>query len=174
MARRGNGPVPGPTPRGNPRVTTLFSPGSPFPGRSVKYDAPPSDPRLDERVVEVLTESAGRIAFNGLRRTLGAHPESLTRALKRLQRQGIVVREAGGYSLHPTVVAEGSGTADRPLDGLREIGSVAVPYGLGSEALLGHLSGRWFGDLRWVGVYEIGGASWLAWSNGPGPAQVFL
>ena len=47
-------------------------------------------PRVDEQVLEVLADSSGTLAFNGLRRALKVHPESLVRALRRLERDGVV------------------------------------------------------------------------------------
>lgn len=56
-------------------------------------------PRLDERVRGLLAEIPGAVAFQGLRRTLGVHPESLTRALRRLERDGEIQRTNEGYRL---------------------------------------------------------------------------
>ncbi|MCI4317071.1 MAG: hypothetical protein L3J96_00900, partial [Thermoplasmata archaeon] len=42
------------------------------------------------------------------------------------------------------------------------------------EAVLGHLAGRWFGTLRWVGVYDRPGDPWLVWSVGSTSDRVML
>ena len=140
---------------------------------SVPGPESPPDPRLDDRVTELLAASAGRLAFNGLRRTLGAHPESLARALRRLERAGVIVREDGGYMLRseqsPPARAR---THEDP--GSRVVASVELPPGLGEQEVLGSLAGRWFGRLRWVGVYENPGDPWLVWSVSDGPGHVFL
>jgi hypothetical protein len=136
-------------------------------------DEAPPDPRLDDRVVELLAAHPGRLAFNGLRRTLGAHPESLTRALRRLERDGLVVRDEGGYMLRadqaPPVRPPGP-----DAEVTRTVASVALPPGLAASDVLGSMAGRWFGRLRWVGVYEHPGDPWLVWSVGTGPGQVLL
>lgn len=126
--------------------------------------------RLDERVLDLLAERPGRIAFNGLRRALNVHPESLTRALKRLQREGIVARDRDGYALvappdldRPTVAVDS-----------RTVASVRLPRGTQGEALLGALAGRWFGALRWLGAYERPGDPWLVWSVDGQPGHVLL
>lgn len=119
------------------------------------------DPRLDDRVVELLSEHAGSIAFNGLRRTLGVHPESLTRALRRLERVGVVRRADGGYALReegPDVLRP------RPAPTARQVASVALPPGFVPDDLLGQMAGRWFGQLRWVGIQESPGDGRLVWS----------
>jgi hypothetical protein len=130
---------------------------------------PPPDPRLDDRILGLLSERRGRIAFNGLRRALDAHPESLTRALRRLERSGAIGRDRGGYS----VLGE---DADDAPDGPppRTVATVALPLGLSISELLGRLAGRRVGTLRWVGVFERGDASFLAWSKGAGAGFLLL
>ncbi len=133
-------------------------------------DAPPmSGGRLDERVVELLTTHSGRLAFNGLRRALGAHPESLTRALKRLEREGLVQRIDRTYSLSdPAVVPASTPTHVLPF------ASVALPLHFNRSGLFGTLAGRWFGRLRWVGIYEHPNDPWLVWSIDGAPGHVLL
>ncbi|MFZ0892136.1 MAG: hypothetical protein WB778_07845 [Thermoplasmata archaeon] len=129
-----------------------------------------SSARLDERVVELLSSHSGRLAFNGLRRALGAHPESLIRALKRLEREGVVERVDRAYSLSDP---PGTGSSsDRTR--LREIASVALPAHFDRPSLFGALAGRWFGRLRWVGIYEHPGDPWLVWSIDGTPGHVLL
>ncbi|MCI4337330.1 MAG: hypothetical protein L3K17_09150, partial [Thermoplasmata archaeon] len=132
------------------------------------------DPRLDDRVMELLSEHPGRLAFNGLRRTLGAHPESLSRALRRLEREGRVIHDTDGYSLRldgdVPITPRSLGDVEPP----RVVASLRLPSGVRSEDLLGTLAGRWFGDLRWVGVYEHPGEPTLVWSVADAPGHVLL
>lgn len=120
-----------------------------------------SSARLDDRVVSLLAEGEGHLAFNGLRRRLGGvHPESLSRALRRLERDGAVVRAAGAYALK---------TPSEPRPGLSRrpahlMATVALPRGVERESVFGTVAGRWFGDLRWVGIYERSGDPWLVWT----------
>src|SRR5580658_2175351 len=92
----------------------------------------------------------GRMAFSGLRRTLGAHPESLARALRRLEREGLIDRSTDGYRALSAPMPIGSATAME----LHPVARIAVPLGLEADAVLARLTGRWFGGLRWVGVVE--------------------
>jgi hypothetical protein len=128
----------------------------------------PRDPRVDDRVVELLSERAGRIAFSGLRRALGLHPEALTRALRRLEREGRVIHREDGYQL--TERPHGP----RPVPAARVVAEIALPAGTPREEILGRLAGRWFGDLRWVGLFEHPGDPWLVWSAGAGTGRVML
>lgn len=116
---------------------------------------------LEERIVRFLGREPGQVAFNGLRRALNAHPESLTRALRRLEHGGIVAHLRTGYAL-----ADGYHKAiGRPADReFRSVASVELARGVTPEQVLGSMAGRWFGRLRWVGVYEREEDPWLVWS----------
>jgi DNA-binding Lrp family transcriptional regulator len=126
--------------------------------------------RLDDRVVVALQELHGRIAFSGLRRALGAHPEALSRSLRRLEREGLVERSDAGYrSLAPERPPDPTLAAD-----LHPIARVELPIGATRDSVLGRLSGRWFGSLRWVGVIDAPRGPLLAWARRDGSGYVLL
>ncbi|MGA7862311.1 MAG: hypothetical protein WCB19_10755 [Thermoplasmata archaeon] len=125
---------------------------------------------LDDRILSTLHGLHGRMAFNGLRRKLGAHPESLARALRRLEREGLVERADGGYrSLSDGTLDQ----SDTHYD-LRSIARIEIPRDLDEATIFGRLAGRWFGSLRWVGIVEQSGRRLLAWARRDGYGQVFL
>jgi DNA-binding Lrp family transcriptional regulator len=126
--------------------------------------------RLDDRVLTALQELHGRIAFSGLRRVLGAHPESLSRALHRLEREGLVERTHGGYRALTREPAVDAASLTR----LRPIAHVRLPPGASPESILGRLTGRWFGTLRWVGVIERPSHRLFAWARRDGSGYVLL
>lgn len=132
----------------------------------------PSNPagRLDDRVLHALEGLPGRVAFSGLRRVLGAHPESLARALRRLEREGLVQRVDGGYR----VLSDGLRSIEELTAELHPIAQVDLPIGISPESLLGRLAGRWFGALRWVGVVERSDGRLLAWARRDGTGHVLL
>lgn len=133
-------------------------------------DGPADSGRLDERVLTTLQGLSGRLAFSGLRRFLGTHPESLSRSLRRLEREGLVERVDGGYralALAPKVDA-------RSDHGLRSIAAIDLPPGASAAELLGRLTGRWFGTLRWVGLLERPEGELLAWARRDGGGLVLL
>jgi len=125
---------------------------------------------LDERVLSTLQGLSGRIAFSGLRRVLHAHPESLSRTLRRLEREGLIERLDGGYrAMGGTPTGIPPATSD-----LRRIAQVDLPPGTPPDSVLGRLSGRWFGALRWVGVVEGPSNRLLAWARRDGTGYVLL
>jgi DNA-binding Lrp family transcriptional regulator len=126
--------------------------------------------RLDERVLTALQGLPGRVAFSGLRRVLGAHPESLARALRRLEREGLVERTDGGYRALAGVPAPSTDLTRE----LRPIARIDLPLSTPADALLGRLSGHWFGSLRWVGVVERPEERLLAWARRDGSGYVLL
>jgi DNA-binding Lrp family transcriptional regulator len=126
--------------------------------------------RLDDRVLDALLRMHGRIAFSGLRRSLGAHPESLARALRRLEREGLIEREPTGYRALSAPRAVGSS----PDMSLRSVAQIDVPLGLDPEGILARLTGRWFGGLRWVGVVEHPPGRLLSWAHRDGTGKVLL
>jgi len=130
--------------------------------------APPGG--LDERVLSTLQGLQGRIAFSGLRRVLRAHPESLSRSLRRLEREGLVERSGGGYrALSGFPKEERRAPAE-----LRPIAQVDLPPGAPPDSVLGRLAGRWFGSLRWVGVVEGPSGRLLTWARRDGVGYVLL
>ncbi len=130
----------------------------------------PSGGRLDDRVLETLQGLRGRLAFSGLRRVLGAHPESLARSLARLEREGLIERADGGYrALGP------SPPLDAPrAEELRSVARVQLPPSVAATFLLGRMTGRWFGSLRWVGTIERPTGRLLAWARRDGSGMALL
>ena len=131
---------------------------------------PAGQGRLDDRVLDALQRMHGRMAFSGLRRSLGAHPESLARALRRLEREGLIEHETTGYRAlnAPRVIATSSEAS------LRSVAQIEMPLGLESEGILARLTGRWFGELRWVGVVERPPDRLLSWARRDGTGRVLL
>jgi len=126
--------------------------------------------RLDDRILTALQDLPGRVAFSGLKRVLRAHPESLARALRRLEREGLIERVDGGYR----ALAEDLSSAPNLERELRPIASIDLPYSASREAILARLSGRWFGSLRWVGVVDRAEERLLAWARRDGSDYVLL
>ncbi|MCI4345706.1 MAG: hypothetical protein L3K07_02985 [Thermoplasmata archaeon] len=135
------------------------------------------EPRLDDRILAFLSGEPGEITFNGMRRALAAHPESLTRALRRLSRDGRVLRETRGYRLGmpPALAPTGKATVPGYAEPRRAlVAEVRLPPAEPVPELLGRLAGRWFGQLRWVGTYDRPKEPLLVWSRADGRGQLLL
>jgi len=139
---------------------------------------PPSEmeelPRLDDRVRELLSEISGSVAFNGLRRALRVHPESLSRSLRRLARQGAIERTAQGYRLVPEDPAQGPAAVPSDLPTGAPVAELKLPPQDSPEEVLGRLAGRWFGDHRWVGFFEGNGTTTLLWAHRTDGSRLWL
>ena len=135
------------------------------------------NPQFSERDAEVLRflgeEDLLGFTFEGLRRRLGTHSETLSRILHRLEDQMILEKTPEGY--HVThkgkemigVKPLASATQQRvPI--LRTL----LPYGRGSGEVISGLKGRWFGPLRWLGYSEDERGTTMKWVTGDGAVQI--
>lgn len=125
---------------------------------------------LDERVLSTLHELPGEVTFSGLRRVLGAHPESLSRALHRLARDGRVQKLQDGYR----ALVDRPSRPDTREPALRPIARLSLPTAVGPSSTVGRLAGRWFGGLRWVGLLRRKEGELLAWASRTDGDLVFL
>jgi DNA-binding transcriptional ArsR family regulator len=111
-------------------------------------------PRDEEVFGAIEEEGLSTFSFDGLRRITGVHPETLSRSLERLEEDGIVVKSPEGY----VVTDKGRGLHGlRPADaGAKRIPILHtfLPYASSARAAASALKGRWFGDMRWVGMTE--------------------
>jgi len=109
----------------------------------------------DAEVVRAIEEEGLSVfTFDGLRRITGAHPETLSRALDRLEEDGMVVKSPEGYSA--TEKAKGL-VQIRPTSSTGKrvpILHTSLPYGASLEIIVQSLKGRWFDRVRWVGMSE--------------------
>ena len=117
-------------------------------------------------------EDAREQSFQGIRRKLGLHQETLSRALHRLQRDGFVERLNHAYRISPKGILTLGG--DRPK--LPEIGKLdavdpysvsllraRLPPDVNVSDLVSSLSYKWFGNLRWLGSTQTPGSATMSW-----------
>ena len=137
-----------------------------------------SEPEYDlserERgILNALTEDgSATLAFDGLKRRLGVHPETLSRALDRLEEQGIIEKDPEGY--RATAKVQGLlplrplGTLEPPVPLVQTL----LPHDLAAQSIISHLKGRWFGTLRWLGYAENDEGLTLKWVTEDGGIQI--
>jgi len=126
-----------------------------------------SDTSFGERDNDVLAliseEDLTTFSFDGLKRRLGLHPETLSRILDRLEQEGIVKKGPAGYSVTSKIneflqLRQASDGESRvPLL------QTFLPSDMSVTQLISDLKGRWFGSLRWLGLSDNGGNVTLKW-----------
>ncbi len=140
------------------------------------------NPQFSERDAEVLRflgeEDLLGFTFEGLRRRLGTHSETLSRILHRLEDQMILEKTPDGYhvthkgkemiGVKPLSSARPSGAAQHRVAILRTL----LPYGRGSGEVVSGLKGRWFGPLRWLGYSEDERGTTMKWVTEDGAVQI--
>jgi len=110
--------------------------------------------------------------FDGLKRRMGLHPETLSRILGRLEQEGIVEKGHGGYKVTSKI---NEFSRLRPTCGDEShvpLLQTFLPSDTSVQQLMSDLRGRWFGLLRWLGHSEGGEGVTLKWITEDGGIQV--
>ena len=134
-------------------------------------DTPVVSPRDAEVVRTIEEEELSVFTFDGLRRITGTHPETLSRSLERLEDEGLVVRSPEGYS----VTEKAKGVALKPAyGGVRKVPILHtfLPYEASAGKIFAALKGRWFDNMRWVGVAESETGLVMKWVTDDGSAMI--
>lgn len=127
----------------------------------------------DREVLEFLSRDPyAQVAFQGLRRRLGIHPEQLSRALRRLADDELVQKTEVGYRVTSKALSILS-----PHEWAAEAEGVPIlhtylPAGVDLRQLVSALRGSWAGPLRWYGVTESTGELSLSWALEDGSVRL--
>jgi len=121
---------------------------------------------LSERDADVLSlvdeEDLTTFTFDGLKRRLGLHPETLSRILNRLEEEGIVKKTPEGYQVTPKITKLKLSPARREAQTVSLL-QTFLPSNMLTQNLISALKGKWFGILRWVGLSETSEGVTLKW-----------
>ena len=135
-----------------------------------------SDASFGERDTHVLAllgeEDLAVFSFDGLKRRLGLHPETLSRILFRLEQEGIIEKGPTGYNVTPRInefLRTNPACSDESRVRLLQ---TFLPSDISVNQLVSDLRGRWFGLLRWLGLSDNGGSVTLKWITEEGDIQV--
>jgi len=130
---------------------------------------------LDDREMEVLkllaSEQNAHFSFQGLRRRLGLHQETLTRTLKRLEDARAIQRSPDGY----TLTASGNNfafTVRTNPPNSKPIVEAYLPAQVDVTVLFQRLRGRWFGNFRWLGYSHDGNLLSMSWISDDGRMEL--
>ena len=127
----------------------------------------------DANVLQVIDEEdLSSFTFEGLKRRLRIHPETLSRVLHRLEDQGFVERGLNGYKVY----SKPRDLLGSPSPGMEETSvpllQTLLPRDVPVQKLVSSLRGKWFGMLRWLGSSESHHGVTLKWITEDGRAQV--
>lgn len=130
-------------------------------------------PDHDRSVLQLLAgERDAEVTFQGIRRRLGVHQESLVRALRRLQEDELVERTEEGYRVSAQGLAiaqiQDGNAYPPPIPILRTV----LPGREASRLAVEALRGRWFGDLRWYAQSFEGSVVTLSWVGTDGSMRI--
>jgi hypothetical protein len=127
----------------------------------------------DTAVLNAIEEEGLTVfTFDGIKRRLGMHPETLSRVLCRLEDQGMIEKTAGGYQVaskaNEFLRLRGLTTSKPKVPILQTILSPNTPY----QQIVSKLKGKWFGMLRWLGYSENEEGITMKWITEDGSVQV--
>ncbi|QQG48172.1 MAG: hypothetical protein HY247_05290 [archaeon] len=117
-------------------------------------------------------EGLSVFTFDGIRRITGAHPETLSRSLERLEEDGAIVRSEEGYATTGKV-RESFGP--RPVSELGRRVSLLhtfLPNPSSTAIVVSALKGRWFDRIRWVGMSGAEEGVVMKWVTDDGGALI--
>lgn len=134
----------------------------------------------DKKVLSLLNQDSDindiQYTFNGLVRKLGIHQQSLARSLHRLEDAGLVKKTDAGYKLTKNLTSILVKKSRIDLENLskkitrqyipfEQIIQLYIPTNVEVEDIVHKLLGKWFGNLRWIGLVEGDGGYVLQWAS---------
>jgi DNA-binding transcriptional ArsR family regulator len=126
----------------------------------------------DNKVLTILNEAGSNYSFKGLMRKLNLHQQSLSRALRRLEEMGLVEKTQEGYKLRkmnlPGLPRQRKGTD------YMQLLQTYIPVNVRASEVVRHLVGKWFKNLRWLGMIESATGYTLQWASEDGSFQINL
>ena len=150
----------------------------------------------DTKILSFLNQETGaNYSFKGLLRKLNLHQQSLSRALSRLEDLGLIEKSSLGYKLSKNgesimtlstksnvekrigALEEGEQEeeVEKKKNGYVQLLQTYVPIDIKSDEIVHALIGKWFNNLRWIGMIESEtGEYMLQWINDNNTFQIIL
>src|SRR5688572_14599389 len=134
----------------------------------------------DNKILALLNEAGSNYSFKGLMRKLNLHQQSLSRALRRLEEMELVEKSSVGYRL-----SKAGATAMSRIELLQQqhkpkgreymqLLQTYIPLNIKASEVMRHLIGRWFKNLRWIGMIRSDTGYTLQWTSDDGAFQINL
>ncbi len=131
---------------------------------------------LSERDIDVLAflseEDFHHFTFEGLKRRLSMHPETLSRILDRLEAEGVIKKSSQGYTVTKEIAKQMRQYPRNNAETRVMLLQTFLPSDMPVDMLISNLRGRWFGLLRWLGLTENSEGITLKWVTEDGDIQV--
>ena len=133
----------------------------------------------DNKILALLNEAGSNYSFKGLMRKLNLHQQSLSRALHRLEEMDLVEKsplgyrlsEAGAIAVSKTELLQQQKPRGREYMQLLQ---TYIPLNIKASEVMRHLIGRWFKNLRWIGMIRSDTGYTLQWISDDGSFQINL
>jgi DNA-binding HxlR family transcriptional regulator len=135
----------------------------------------------DNKILALLNEAGSNYSFKGLMRKLNLHQQSLSRALHRLEEMELVEKSPVGYRL-----SKAGANAMSRIELLlqqqhkpkgkeyMQLLQTYIPLNVKASDVMRHLIGRWFKNLRWIGMMGSATGYTLQWTSDDGSFQINL
>ncbi len=135
----------------------------------------------DNKILALLNEDGSNYSFKGLMRKLNLHQQSLSRALRRLEEMELVEKSPVGYRL-----SKAGATAMSRIGLLQQqqhkpkgreymqLLQTYIPLNVKASEVMRHLIGKWFKNLRWIGMIRSDTGYTLQWTSDDGAFQINL
>ncbi len=133
----------------------------------------------DNKILALLNEPGSNYSFRGLMRKLNLHQQSLSRALHRLEEMNVVEKSSLGYRLSKAGAIAVSKTEllqhQKPKGReYMQLLQTYIPLHIKASEVMRHLIGRWFKNLRWIGMIRSDTGYTLQWVSDDGSFQINL
>jgi DNA-binding Lrp family transcriptional regulator len=132
----------------------------------------------DNKILTLLNESGSNYSFKGLMRKLNLHQQSLSRALHRLEEMHLIERSSMGYRLSKdgeTAMSTIELQQHKPKGReYMQLLQTYIPLNVKPSEVVHHLIGRWFKNLRWVGMMGSATGYTLQWTSEDASFQINL
>jgi len=135
--------------------------------RFANYEIRPND----YKIVDLLGKAKSAYTFRGIMRKLGMHQETLSRSLYRLHELGLIDKSNFGYKINTK-------KRELPTDNVNNIDTpILLSYlssNISKQKIIDKIAGKWFKNLRWIGIIIDADRQILQWANEDGTLYISL
>jgi DNA-binding transcriptional ArsR family regulator len=155
------------------------------PLQPLKYQHNDSNNNEESSLLLLSEEEWSTYSFKALERKLGIHQQSLSRALKRLEYLNLVEKTPYGYKIkgknifpiisiiqnnqleeqeEPLSFETTTTTTKKTKKRFNQLIQIRIPIKSNIDIIVNRLVGKWFGNLRWLGLVKKEAGFTLQWT----------